>query len=268
MRGSGSRFWGRCLLLVVSAVVPVLAVAGLPAAAAAQERPIAAWSFDEGEGEVAADSAGEHDATLEGAEWTKGRFGSALYFDDEESCAGVPSSIDLELKEEFTIEAWVKPEGYGVDEPLIFKETEGFFSYSLYLGLQASGKVEGILGEEPEEEIGPDVESDEKIPNDTWTHVAVTFNGNKLRLYVNGELVETAPVEDILSTDGNLRIGGSHVWGPGDAFSGRIDEVRVYNRALDEGEVASDKAAPIQTPQAGSVAAFPSTKAKAKRSKT
>ena len=41
-----------------------------------------------------------------------------------------------------------------------------------------------------------------------------------------------------------LRIGGNGVWG--EYFSGRIDEVRVYNRALSPGEIQSDMSVPIK----------------------
>jgi hypothetical protein len=201
-----------------------------------QAGPIAAYSFDAGEGEVAEDLAGEHDGALEGAEWTNGRYGGALYFDNEESCASVPSSPELELTEEFTIETWVKPEGSGVNEPLISKETEGYFSYSLYLGLQASGKIEGLLGNE-EEEIGPDVESDAGLPIHIWSHVALTYDGATMRLYVNGELQDSAAAgEGALSSGGPLNFGCSEAFE--DDFKGRLDEVRIYERALEAGEAA------------------------------
>jgi Concanavalin A-like lectin/glucanases superfamily len=181
-------------------------------------------SLDEGEGSTVEDITGNgHTATIEGAEWTNGKYGSALYFNDEESCATVADAPDLQLPEEFTVETWVKPQGTGVNEPLISKETEGFFSYSLYLGLQASGKIEGLLGGE-EEEIGPDVESDESLPLNVWSHVAMTYDGAHMRLYVNGELQDTAVAEDgAFSSSGPLKFGCSEAYE--DDFKGRIDEL-------------------------------------------
>ena len=61
--------------------------------------------------------------------------------------------------------------------------------------------------------------------------MAATYDGTTLRLYVNGTLVSPAAVAgSIVTSTGALRIGGNAIWG--EFFSGLIDEVRVYNRAL------------------------------------
>src|SRR5439155_22493632 len=73
----------------------------------------------------------------------------------------------------------------------------------------------------------------------TWTHLAATFDGAAVRLYVNGELVasqaQTAP---LVVASGTLQIGASSP--PGQGFAGRIDEVRIYNRALSQAGIQSD----------------------------
>ncbi len=220
--------------------------------------PVAAYAFDENEGAVAGDLFGDHHGAIEGADWfANGRFGSALSFDSgEEDCVTVEDAPDLQLTEEFTIEAWAKPTGSGEVEPLIYKETEGFFSYSLFLGLQESGKVEGLLGDE-EEEIGPDVESDQALPANVWAHVALTYDGAKLRLYVNGELQDTTTAElGAFPSSGPLTIGCADHLEFEDFYNGLIDEVRVYNRALGAGEVAADGGAGLQTPSRSPVAAY------------
>ena len=78
----------------------------------------------------------------------------------------------------------------------------------------------------------------------TWTHVAVTFDGTILRLYVSGVQVKTqALTGSLLSSTGALRIGGNAVWG--EYFAGLIDEVRIYNRALSGGEIQADMGTPL-----------------------
>ncbi len=78
-----------------------------------------------------------------------------------------------------------------------------------------------------------------------WTHVAPTYDGANLRLYVNGVQVATTrrSTSAITTSTGALRIGGNSVWS--EYFQGRIDEVRIYNRALTAGEIQADMAAPI-----------------------
>jgi hypothetical protein len=77
-----------------------------------------------------------------------------------------------------------------------------------------------------------------------WTHLAATYNGTILRLYVNGSEVANSSVSGpIQVSDGVLRIGGNSSWG--DFFKGRIDEVRIYNRALTVNEIQADMNTPI-----------------------
>jgi hypothetical protein len=72
-----------------------------------------------------------------------------------------------------------------------------------------------------------------------WSHLASTYDGSTLRLYVNGVLVSsTAAAGSLAASSGVLRIGGNGVWP--EWFAGLIDEVRVYNRALTAGEIQTD----------------------------
>ena len=84
------------------------------------------------------------------------------------------------------------------------------------------------------------------LPLNTWTHLAATYDGTTLRLFVNGSLVGSRAVASpLLTSTGVLRFGGNSVWG--EFFAGRIDEVRLYNRALTAAEIQADMAAPIGT---------------------
>ena len=73
----------------------------------------------------------------------------------------------------------------------------------------------------------------------------MTYDGTSVRLYVNGTLVPTTPLRPARSPPrrGALRIGGNSIWG--EYFSGLIDEVRVYNRALSAAEIQQDMASSI-----------------------
>ena len=73
----------------------------------------------------------------------------------------------------------------------------------------------------------------------TWSHLAATYDGTTIRLYVNGVEAGTAAGAGALPESANpLRIGGNAVWG--EYFKGRIDEVRIYNRALSAAEITAD----------------------------
>jgi hypothetical protein len=73
----------------------------------------------------------------------------------------------------------------------------------------------------------------------TWTHVAATYDGATLRLYINGAQVATTSIAgSIAATTGALRIGGNSAWG--EYFAGMIDEVRIYSRVLTAAEITTD----------------------------
>ncbi|MBS1878162.1 MAG: hypothetical protein JST31_01475 [Actinobacteria bacterium] len=76
-----------------------------------------------------------------------------------------------------------------------------------------------------------------------------------MRLYVDGEIVASKPLAGVdLSSEGSLHIGSAP--NPGSTSYGSIDEVRLYERSLDGGEVAADMEAPLQTPRQGPVTAY------------
>jgi hypothetical protein len=76
-------------------------------------------------------------------------------------------------------------------------------------------------------------------PVNAWTHLALTYNGTTLRLYVNGIQVRSQAVSGTIETNSSpLRIGGNSPYG--EYFIGRIDEIRIYNRALSQAEIQTD----------------------------
>ena len=63
-----------------------------------------------------------------------------------------------------------------------------------------------------------------------WNHLALTYNGSEIRLYINGTLVNSAAyAESININTNNLTMGKN--------FSGIIDEVRIWNRVLNQDEI-------------------------------
>ena len=77
----------------------------------------------------------------------------------------------------------------------------------------------------------------------TWTHLATTYDGTQIRVYLNGRLVGSAAQRGPLAAGpGPLRIGAT-AWG--ERFDGLIDEGRVYDRALTAGEIQLDLGTPI-----------------------
>jgi Concanavalin A-like lectin/glucanases superfamily len=92
--------------------------------------------------------------------------------------------------------------------------------------VSVNGRAETVLGNAP-------------IARGTWVHLATTYDGTTQRLFVNGVQVSQRAVSGTIDVStGALRIGGNDVWA-GEYFNGLIDEVRIFNRALSNGEIAS-----------------------------
>jgi hypothetical protein len=79
----------------------------------------------------------------------------------------------------------------------------------------------------------------------SWAHVAATYDGSMLRVYLNGTEVASQPRTGAIDTStGPLRIGGNSIW-PGEFFNGLVDDVRVYSRALTAEEIQVDMNTPV-----------------------
>lgn len=164
----------------------LLVILAIPAAAAASEGPIAFYGFDEGQGGVAHDSAGDNDAEIEGPQWTSGKYGAGLNFDaEDEDVVTVPANEALRL-EAFTLEAWVLPTDPRENAPVFAKWSEEDYGYALYASGEGEGDLpEGFITNGPSVEFG--VAGAEALPIDTWSHLALTSDGSTLRLYVDQE---------------------------------------------------------------------------------
>ena len=99
----------------------------------------------------------------------------------------------------------------------------------------------------------------EPDPVDQWSHLAVTYDGTEVRLFLNGRQVSSrATTGRVRQTSDPLWIGGNEPYG--EYFEGEIDDVRVYDRALDPSELRTGMATPPGDPGAvgspGLVAAY------------
>lgn len=168
--------------------------------------PVAAYSFDEGSGSTAGDSAGNNDGTIHGASWeSTGKYGAALDFDGTDDLVSVADASELDFTDEFTLEAWVKPDTLGAFSPVITKGEDPGSNVSGYqMNAQAYGKPAGFVAHSGALGIlfGPAV-----LPTDTWSHLAFTSDGATLRMYIDGELAATAPAIAAKATDADLTIG-------------------------------------------------------------
>ena len=134
-----------------------------------------------------------------------------------------------------TLSAWIRPAATQSGwRTIMQRETDAYFlNASNSVGpLRPSGG--GTLGGNTQFLSGPTAS-----PVSAWTHVAITYDGAALRLFINGtQVASQATTGAIQATDNPLWIGGNSPYG--EYFQGLIDEVRVYNRALTQADIQAD----------------------------
>lgn len=215
--------------VVDTGYIATYSVAALPG-------PIASYNFEETSGSAINDISGNgNSGTLVGGRTNSGKYGRALNFTANNQMVTVPDSASLDLTTALTLEAWVYPTTNSGVRDILIKEGAGVDIYNLY-HRNGAGRPEGnvFVGGTNRVAQGP-----ASLTLNTWTHLATTYDGANLRLFVNGAQVAITPLTGVISTSsGALRIGGNSLWG--EWFRGRIDDVRIYNRALSTGEIVTD----------------------------
>ena len=146
----------------------------------------------------------------------------------------VAEAASLDLTNGMTLEAWVNPTIGSAWRTVMLKRNGSSMSYSLYPANSAS-RPAGFV----HTNVDVALNGAAAVALNVWTHLALTFDGATMRMFVNGDAGEHARlVGRGGGRTGALRIGGNSVWG--EYFRGLIDEVRIYNRALTATEIQTD----------------------------
>ncbi len=210
---------------------------------------VAAFGFNENTGTTVNDNSGNNNnGTLtNGPTWSaSGKFGSAILFDGTNDFVNVNDANSLDLTNGMTIEAWINASNLTGYKTVICKENG---TNNLAYALSPNNSASGSANQRPNTRIRignttTTVTGTTKLVLNTWTHIASTYNGSVLRLYINGVQVSTANVTgNMAATTNPLRIGGTTALSQ--YFTGLIDEVRIYNRALSQSEIQTDMNMPI-----------------------
>jgi len=236
----------------LTAAVVALAAA-FPAAASAAPTDLGAyWSLNESKGAVATDASNNHNhGAISGATRIGGRFSRALRFDGVDDQVLIPRSSSLEPAA-ITVEGWV----HGGASPGSFRHivAQGanlcdVASYGLYTGIGGGLAFYVSAGSAASFAVSPAAPA--SVWDGAWHHVAGTYDGASVRLYVDGAEVGTGTPSNLAiayglptSQDGLLGAfgGGPCPGGTTLNYGGDLDEPRTWRRALSAEELAASAA--------------------------
>jgi len=186
---------------------------------------------------IADASGNSHDVTNNGATTAAGQagYGNALSFNGNDA-VWANSNYPALLLTNMSLMAWINPADSATYRPILYKGANGMLNYRLQLGddhyLYFDFDITPVGGHS--------LRSNVTIPAGQWTHVAATYDGSMMRLYLNGQESGTriASGEPKTFSTRPLYLGRDYdqnLW-----YNGLLDEVKLFNQALTPSEIQAE----------------------------
>ena len=233
---TSSKMRASFMLISVSVLITVGVLVGTGYAKVEPKMVLGLWFFDKGEGTIVSDSSGNDRAgeVVDELSWVQGKLGSALEFPG--GYVLIPHDDALSLTT-FSITAWVKLVDIGAYQGLVEKSAIVGDVRNYYLAITPDGILYGGF----KGGNGWNSCVSEKVTDEEWHHVAVTYDMESILTYVDGESFSEIAIGeeggiDPLQNDAPVTIGVVNTNG-GAPAQGIIDEVGIFNDALTEADV-------------------------------
>jgi len=215
--------------------------------------PVAEWKMDEKTGTTAKDISGNNNnGTISGATWTSGKIGAGLKFSGSSQYTTIEDSTSLKPTTAITTEAWFNTTDKSLNQRMLSKTSSGGYSLSINENSACVANtlcflinINGTYYSATYPSIN--------LSNNTWYHVAGSYDGTTVRLFLNGSNIgTTALISNTISHNtAKLCIGSesasTNCYSESGFFSGKIDHVKIYNYARTPAQIAYDynKGAPV-----------------------
>src|SRR5262245_46811952 len=245
--------WPRTLVVGSATIIALVAAMFTAPGGAQAQGLVGGYAFDETSGTSAADISGNGNtgALTNGAVFAAGKNGNAVSLDGVNDFVSLGNGPSLQLIGSMTISAWINAAGFPVDDAVVVsKRTGSPFGFQLDTNVDTGPRV---IGFKLTNAAGTNMfrYGTTVLQLNTWYHVAGVYDATAqtLTVYLNGQIdngtlvgtVTTSQQNSTLNVNVGQRSGIPNTYN----FRGRIDDVRIYNRALAQAEIQNDMATPV-----------------------
>ncbi len=221
-------FYLICCIFVLGLAFPNLAKA--------QDDPslIGWWKMDETSGTVAADSSGNgNDGTVVGgAQWVSGYIDGALDFDGDDDYVDCGYDPIFDTAGEMTVATWLTVRSV----PTAWASVVAKGEYSWRLSCE-NLETRFHFGITIWSAANPSIAGTTAVGLNEWHHVAGTYDGANINVYLDGVLDGTVATTSAIGKNAANVLIGENPEAAGRNWDGMIDDVRIYNRALSQAEL-------------------------------
>ena len=194
---------------------------------------IGRWNMNETMGIGVNDSSGHnHHGSAINAKIAEGREGKARNFVADNDYVSIPDSTEFNFSGDYSMSAWINPDNIAIDDRGIMGTYNGSSNGFIFsLGSSTAGNPTLNFWSNGTWNNGPAITMD-----GTWKHVVFTKQNNVGTFYLDSEAKAVVTAYQI-NDGGSMQIGAGGTSWASNRFDGRIDDARIYNRALTPTEV-------------------------------
>ena len=176
-----------------------------------------------------------------GASFAAGKVGSAFSFDGVDDQVRVPHSANQNAGAELTVDAWINPDVISHGQSIINKRPvtnigDGGFTFETSQTISPNGLQFGIGTNTGTFLL---ISGSDVLTAGVFQHVAATYDGAMMRIYVDGVEVASSPASGTIKPTTTDLVIGRNIVIPSFAFDGIIDEVEFFGHALSLDEIKS-----------------------------
>ncbi len=164
---------------------------------------------------------------------TTGIIGRGRGFDGTDDYVSIAKAKNLNIRKNITLSGWFYADTWGDGEAIISKGSS-YGPYGLRLSTTGGNGIKFSANQQSPPGMGSAADynsNNVSMSTSTWYHVAATYNGDSLKLYINGVSDDSSAVSNTFGLEDNILALGADFAGTDEYFDGNLDEVRLSNAA-------------------------------------